>query len=91
MQNEKQDLVNCQKEYDYLYSQKKSELIRENGEVAHKILELSDGISKSKNNIIEIDEAITAGNKVLESIHITLKSFKSAQNLGHGICLEEAF
>jgi len=74
--------VNCQKEYDHLYAQKKEELMRENGETAQRILEPIDKLNLTKINLKEIKEAISAGNEVLDSLNFALSSLDSAEGWG---------
>lgn len=82
LSSEQLDYVDCQKEYDYLYGLKKQELMRENGETAHKILTLNDSLNFSRINHKEIKEAITVGEKVLDSLNSALDNLNSAEGWG---------
>lgn len=74
--------VGCQKEYDQLYAQKKEILMRENGGTAQKILELLEKGNLTRTDIKEINEAISAGRRVLDSLEIALSSLESAEGWG---------
>ncbi|AHF06136.1 hypothetical protein [Desulfitobacterium metallireducens] len=79
---ERLNYVDCQKEYDRLCTQKKEELLQENGETAKRIFELTDKLNLSKFNLEEIREATSAGNEVLDSLNIVLSSLASAEGWG---------
>lgn len=82
LSSERLDYIGCQKEYDHLYAQKKEKLIRENGEMAQRILELTDKLNLTKITLKETKEAISAGNEVLDSLNIVLSSLDSAEGWG---------
>jgi len=66
--SERLSYVDCQKEYDRLYAQKKEELIKGAGETAQKILEITDSLNLASINLKEVKEAIFVGKKVLDSL-----------------------
>lgn len=74
--------VGCQKEYDHLYAQKKEILMRENGETVQKVLELTDKANLTRIDLKEINEAISAGEKVIDSLDSALSSLESAEGWG---------
>ncbi|WP_206812910.1 hypothetical protein [Paradesulfitobacterium ferrireducens] len=79
---ERSGYLECQKKYDRLYVQKREILLRENGETAQKILELTDKLNLAKVNLKEINEALSAGNAVLDSLNRVLGSLDSAEGWG---------
>jgi hypothetical protein len=79
---ERLNYVDCQKEYNRLYADKKEQLIRDSGEAAQKILEMTENLNHAKINLREIKEAILAGKKVLDSLAYTLDSLNSAEGWG---------
>lgn len=84
LSTEQLNYVNCQKEYDILYANKKEELMRNSGESAQKILELTGNLNHAKINLKEIKEAMSAGEKVLNSLSSAIDSLRSAE--GWGTC-----
>lgn len=82
LSSERLGYVDCQKEYDQLCAQKKEELMRENGETAQKILELTDKANLIRINLKETKEAISAGEKVHDSLNSVLSSLESAEGWG---------
>ncbi|EGW37003.1 hypothetical protein [Desulfosporosinus sp. OT] len=82
LSSERLDYVGCQKEYDHLFAQKKEELMRENGETAQKILELTDKANLTRIDLKEINEAISAGKRALDSLDSVLSSLESAEGWG---------
>lgn len=82
LSSERLEYMECQKEYDLLYGQKREQLMRENGETAQRILELTDKFNLTKITLKEIKEAISAGNEVLDSLNIVLGSLDSAEGWG---------
>jgi hypothetical protein len=79
---ERLNYVDCRKEYDLLYADKKEELMRDSHESAQKILELTDSLNHAKINLKEIKEAIFAGKRVLDSLIYTLDHLNSAEGWG---------
>jgi len=79
---EHSSLTGCQKEYDSLYAEKKQQLIKEAGDTAKKILALTDNLSIAGARLKEIQEAKTAGGKVLESLEAVCNSLSSAESWG---------
>lgn len=82
LSSERLSYVDCQKEYDHLFAQKKEELMRENGETVQKILELTDKANLTRIDLKEINEAFSAGKKVLDSLDSVLSSLESAEGWG---------
>ncbi|MCB8815446.1 hypothetical protein [Desulfosporosinus shakirovi] len=82
LSSERLGYVDCQKEYDHLCAKKKEELMRENGETAQKILELTDKANLTRINLQEINEALSAGNRVLDSLDSVLSTLESAEGWG---------
>lgn len=80
--SERLSYVDCQKEYDRLYAQKKEELIKGDGETAQKILEITDSLNLAGINLKEVKEAVFAGKKVLNSLNRSLNSLDSAEGWG---------
>jgi len=80
--SERLGYVDCQKEYDRLYAQKKEELIKGAGDTAQKILEITDSLNLAGINLNEVKEAIFAGKKVLNSLNRALNSLDSAEGWG---------
>jgi len=80
--SERLSYVDCQKEYDRFYAQKKEELIKGAGETAQKILEITDHLNLAGINLKEVKEAIFAGENVLDSLNRTLSSLDSAEGWG---------
>ena len=80
--SERSSYLDCEKEYDGLYAQKKAALIKESGETAQKILELTDSFNRASINLEEIKEAIDAGNEVIDSLDSALSSLDSAEGWG---------
>lgn len=73
---------NCQSDYDNLYRKKRELLMASHSEIGQKLLELSSQILTLKNNEKELEEAITAGNEVMEHINRALNSLDSAEGWG---------
>ena len=82
LSSEQMNYMDCQNEYDCLYAQKKEELIREKGETARKLLELTDNINLAGTNVREIEEAVRKGKEVLNSLDVALGSLDSAEGWG---------
>lgn len=79
---ERLDYLRCQEEFDELYAQKKTDLIRENGETAQKILRLADTANQAKMSLGEIHEATVAGEEVLAGLERVHSSLNSAEGWG---------
>lgn len=82
LNSERVNYLNSQEEYDTLYAQKRKILLEENGEIAQKILNLSEEINRHKLNQKEIDEAIVVGEQVLDSLDRALSNLSSAEGWG---------
>ncbi len=72
----------CQNEYDSLYEKKREMILASYSEAGQRLLELSSQLMGLKNNRKEIDEAIAAGNEVMEHINNALNSLESAEGWG---------
>lgn len=72
----------CQRTYDALYEKKKEHMINSHSQTGEQILQMTEEMSRSKNNINEIEEAIQAGNEVLRHIDKALGSLDSAEGWG---------
>jgi hypothetical protein len=72
----------CQRDYDSLYEKKKQLLMEAGTETASQILELQQQITMAENNLKEIREAISAGNRVSSSVKSALSSLESAEGWG---------
>lgn len=79
---ESEDYANCQNDYDRLYDQKIQSMIREAGETGKKLMELSEKLSFSKGNLLEIQEAISVGSAALEYLNNALDCLDSAAGWG---------
>lgn len=79
---ERLEYLPCQKEFDGLYAQKKAELLWENGAAAQTILKLTDSIHAAKIALIEIHEALAAGNEVLAALENVSYSLEKAEGWG---------
>ena len=79
---ERTKYINCKAQYHKLFKEKKELLIASNPKVAQKIMDITEQLSESKNNVKEIDEAIEAGENVIYSINRALSSLDSAEGWG---------
>lgn len=82
LMDERTEVAYSERRYNELYKKKYEMLLLNDRENASKILELDDKINAYKANIKEIEEAISAGNKVLSSLDKVDKSLRSAGNWG---------
>ena len=82
LNTERPSYINCQEEYDRLYTQKKQELIMADDQIAQKILELTHSLNQASINYKEITEAVLVGNNVLYSLNIALEHLSSAEGWG---------
>lgn len=82
LSSERLGYVDCQKEYNDLYAQKKEELMRGNGETVQEILDLTDKANLTRIDLKETKEAISAGGEVLDSLDSVLNSLESAEGWG---------
>lgn len=73
---------NCQKEYERLFAEKKKEILKQCGETAKIILNLTTKMNKSKIKLKEINEAAVVGQQVLDSLKCVLDSLESAGDWG---------
>jgi hypothetical protein len=72
----------CQNDYDNLYEKKREMILESHSEVGQKLLDLSSQLLGLKNNRKELEEAIAAGNEVMEHTNRALKSLDSAEGWG---------
>lgn len=80
--SERANYLDCQKEYDDLYAQKKEELMKGTDRTAQKMHELENNINLAGISLKEIQEAISAGEKVLEGLDRALDHLGSAEGWG---------
>lgn len=80
--SERENYTGCQREYDRLYAQKKKELMDAADETAQRMHELTDSLNLASINYKEITEAISAGNKVIDSLDLALEHLDSAEGWG---------
>lgn len=84
LNREKLAYKNCEKHYEELYEIKKSMLLQNHTKEAADILMLDEKISLYKNNIREIDEAMTAAENALvfmDNLMDRLQSFSSEEKI----------
>jgi len=79
---ERSKYLDCQKEFECLYAQKEEELIWENGDIAQKMLDLSDKTNLARINIREIEEATDAGQEAFDSLDRVDNSLDKAEGWG---------
>lgn len=80
--SERGKYLDCQRQYDDLYACKKEELMRGNDSTAQRLLELNTEINEAGINLQEIQEAISAGENVLEGLERALSRLDSAEGWG---------
>lgn len=71
-----------QRNYETYFNQKKEELVKEAGDLAHNIISLTEKINDSQINIKEIREAISVGEKALNSLDSVMASLDKAEGWG---------
>ncbi|NLK26757.1 MAG: hypothetical protein GX306_00205 [Clostridiales bacterium] len=79
---EKKQYQDCASNYKKLYDEKKELLMKSDPRIADRLLNLQEGISKAKNNIREIQEAIAKGNQAISLMDKTLRSLDKAEGWG---------
>ena len=82
LQDQINQLKNIEVDYQQAFKQKEQYLINQNPKTATEILENSNRLAQSRNQIKEIEEAIQAGLSVQEGLNQMLKSLNSANNWG---------
>lgn len=82
LEAEKSELEYCEKEYKELYDKKYQILKNQTGSYADKISEIEKNILVIKSNMNEIEEAINAGQLVIDELNNTRKSLDSAEGWG---------
>lgn len=82
LEAEKSELEYCEKEYKELYDKKYQILKNQTGSYADKISEIEKNILVMKSNMNEIEEAINAGQLVIDELNNTRKSLDSAEGWG---------
>lgn len=73
---------NSERTYKKLYDDKKELLMKSDSTSAEQLMELTERYQNAKNNRKEINEAISAGKNVLDSLSITQNSLNSAEGWG---------
>lgn len=74
--------VDCQRNFDTLFADKKEQVIKDGGESARRVLEQSSRLNNEKINLKEIKEALFAGNQALASLDRIQNSLNSAEGWG---------
>ncbi len=74
--------IDCKKKYNDFYALKKQELLMQNSETARDIMALEEKINASKIKLKEIDEAIFAGKRVMDSLNNAYDELGRAENWG---------
>ena len=82
LNSEKATYTGCEKEYARLFEVKKDMLVKENGDTAAKILDLTEGLNISGAKLKELREAIAAGNSAITSLESVRDSLESAEGWG---------
>lgn len=82
LEAEKAELEYCEKAYEELFNKKYQMLKNQSGIQADKIAEIEHGIVVLKSNMKEIQEAIDAGQLVIEEIDNTRRSLDNAEGWG---------
>lgn len=82
LEAEKSELEYCEKEYKELHDKKYQILKNQTGSYADKISEIEKNILVMKSNMNEIEEAINAGQLVIDELNNTRKSLDSAEGWG---------
>jgi hypothetical protein len=73
---------NCKGLYDSLYEKKKQLIMNAGSATAQQVMELQQQMKESANNLKEIKEAISAGNRVSNYIDRAISSLESAEGWG---------
>jgi myosin heavy subunit len=82
LKQERENYKSSDRTYQTLLARKKELLMQTNAATSEKILHLTEKIQRSKNNVKEIQEAISVGRQVLQRLKDTLDSLNSAQGWG---------
>lgn len=82
LRSERMEVVHSERRYNELFNKKYEKLIKNDSKNASKIMELENKIQAYKANLKEIEEAISAGNRVLSSLAKVEKSLNSAKSWG---------
>ncbi len=82
LEAEKKELAHCEREYNELFEKKYQMLMQSDRLNAEKISTMEQNISATKANIAEIEEAISAGDQVLDALRNTEDSLDSAEGWG---------
>lgn len=82
LQQEKGKFASCEQDFSKLYKQKYELLKKSGGAEAERITIFEDNISKCKNTIKELDEAISSGSLVLDRLIDVEPSLNSAKSWG---------
>lgn len=82
LETEKRQFAHCEQDYEKLF-QTKYEMLKQTTDTnAEKICELENNISMIKSNKKEIEEAIAAGERVINALQSTQESLDSAESWG---------
>ncbi len=68
--------------YEELYKRKLQMLMSENSLTAQNIMELNSRMERSRNNMTEIDEAMSVGGRILNELDYAMKSLNDAEGWG---------
>ncbi|MGP4061987.1 hypothetical protein [Halobacillus sp. H74] len=82
IQSRKRELGETEVEYEALYRRKKQYIIQNGEEKGERLLEISEQRSQIQAELIELEEAITAGKEAKSSLEDASKSLSSAENWG---------
>lgn len=82
LRSERMEVARSEQRYNELFKKKYDILFQNDSQNASKIIDLEDKIEAYKANLKEIEEAITAGNRVLHSLDKVYKSLSSADSWG---------
>jgi len=82
LSSERTEYSNCQTEYDSIFVNKKELLMRENAGTAQYILKLTEKRDSLRIRVKETQEAIFAGNSVVDSLESVLSSLDRASGWG---------
>ncbi len=82
LSSERRKYTDYQAEFGQLLERKKEMLMRENAKVAENILAIMEKIGALKIRMKETGEAISAGNKVIDSLDSVLRSLSRAESWG---------
>jgi len=82
LQDQISQLKNIEDDYQRAFKQKEQYLINQNPKTASEIVQNSNRVAQTRNQIKEIEEAIRAGQNVQEGLEQMLESLNAASNWG---------